>query len=238
MAVPAGDTPAPTPKPKTPKSPPSENNQKEADEIGTWQETLNVATDTTQTDLRAALADGGYDDAALAVGVTLVGAANTAYGGKSTAKGTKEQAIIDLHNALHDVHEVYAGFRTIARKACPGEAAATALGLHGPIAHDQEKFATQANASYAAAKLAPYTGPLSGRGFKPATLDTMIAALPASGTATGSKAKEKTAAGDAIKATGDRELALKNARRWMQEFTATAKFVCRNQPALLVKLGI
>ena len=166
--------PAATPAP-TPKRTRSVQNQAIAGYITDSLRTLNTALNNSE--IATALAPRGYAAADIAAGITLQGAAQTAFDKQLPGIGESRDHTALLQKKVAAARDEYTAFRGIARAGFPAQGDRVALGITGDIPDNLSKFITAAKVSYAAGKTAPFTEKLTKRGYAPAALDTHIGDL-------------------------------------------------------------
>ena len=192
-----------------------------------------IETVRADAELTALLAGRGYDQAALAEGLVLQEAAQTAFAARQMAMAALQAANAALQVADAAARRAYTDFRATARAVFTAPADRTALGLAGIAPKDTQKFITQARASYAAAQAAPYQAPLSTYGYPQTAIAAATAALDALAAA---DERQNAAAGAARQATADRDAAAKALTAWVSRFRQIAKVALRDRPALAQKL--
>jgi hypothetical protein len=195
---------------------------------------VKIETVRLDPEIGPQLATRGYNDTGLGEGITLQQAAQAAYTARQTAMSAKTQAVSALNQAAAAARATYADFRETARGIFPAASDRIALGLNGSVLKDQQKFITQARASYQAAQNEPYAARLAIYGFPREALVAALATLDALSTA---DALQNTVLGEASKATADRDAAYAALDAWVRQFNHIAKVALRNRPDLLKKLN-
>ena len=223
-------TPPPVEKPKRVRA---DQDQTLANDITEWGNF--IASAKADAEIAPLLEARGYDAAEFAQGAALLAAAGAAFDQRQTTWGTQLAASQFAKELLATTSDDYVGFRELARTLFPEDAAQAGLGVSGRLPHDLGTFVTDAKASYAAGKAVPYAAKLTKRGYPPATLDGMIAALEALAKA---GAEQDQAEGLARQATARRDAAYEALKAWVTECKATAKSTLRKQPALAKKLTL
>lgn len=189
----------------------------------------------TDSEIRPLLESRGYDAADFALGNTLVAAARKAVQTRADSMGEQSEATVLQLSADEQARDDYAQFRKIARASFTGQADRLALGLNGNVPKDLAQFITVAHASDTAAGLPPQADKATKRGYSPAVLAPLIAALDAF---TVTAADQDEAQGDAIGDTAKRDAAYAALREFMKELKGVAKGTLRGQPGLLAKLKL
>ena len=183
------------------------------------------------------LAGRGYDAAALAAGLALCEAAQTAFTARQQAMAAQSEAAIASRAADEAARSGFDDFRKIARalfKTNP--AARQSLGVDGRPPDDREQFLTAASAAYSAA-LADNTllTALARRGYPQAALEAEQGKLAALTTASAAHDRAQDAA---KRATATRDSAAKALTGWWLEFQAVAKVALKNRSDLWGQLGL
>jgi hypothetical protein len=222
----------PTPAPKTPSSR-ADQDQEVANFITQTRQMIEIARDDHV--IAPILAARGYNAAALAQGLALQQTAQSTFTARQTAMAAQQQAAAAAADALAAARATYTDFRETARSTFSNPDARTALKVTGKIPEDLQKFLTTARSSYAVAQSAPYQATLATYGFPAATLASAVAALDALSEAY--KAQE-TIGQDAVKATADRDAAVKALKQWAKQFKGIASVALRAQPTQAKKLGL
>jgi len=225
-------TPVPTPAPKTPTRH-AEQDQEVANFITETRQMIESARDDAV--IAPLLAARGYDAASLAKGLALQQTAQSTFTLRQTAMAAQKGASAAAEGALAAARSAYVDFRETARATFSDSNARTALGLTGKIPEDLQKLITTARASYTAAQSAPYQATLATYGFPAATIASALAALDALSTA--DKAQNAAIAA-AVKATSDRDAAVKALQQWAKQFKSIASVALRAQPIQAKKLGL
>jgi len=227
------DQVTPTPAPKSaPRR--AEQDQEIANLINETREMIEIARD--DPGIAPVLAGRGYDAAALAAGLALQQTALDAYAARQSAMAAQKESIAAADAALAAARKTYTDFRTTARLTFTGNTkAGTDLVLTGKIPSDIDKFIVAAHTSYTKAQSEPYQATLATYGFPAETLAAALAALDALSDA--SKAQETTGK-DAVKATNDRDAAVKALEQWAKQFKGIASIALRAQPTQAKKLGL
>ena len=193
--------------------------------------------DTVEGDaeIAALLAARGYTAARLAEGRTLYRTAQSAFTDRQVAMAAQGQATAGLSGSAASARDMYLDFRDTVRSISTFTASdRTALKVNGALPADKQKMITLARTSYQAAQQEPYAATLATYGFPAATLDAALAALDAYSKA---DTDQNTAIGAAVKATADRNAAVKALDAYMKQLRGIAKVALRQRPDLLKKLN-
>jgi hypothetical protein len=227
------DPASPSPAPSAPKLKRSVQNQAIQNYIGEA-ETF-ILTVTNDAEIHPVMDEHGYDAAELAIGNGLLQTAANAFGVRLTGIAGKTDLHEDLQTADEKARDDYAAFRLVARAAFPAQSDRVGLGLTGNVPHDLQKFITLAHTSYTNAAKPEWTTKMSRRGYAPARLTTLNAAISA---LTGTESEAAISAGDAVEDTKARDDAYIALKDWIKEAHGVARGAFRGNDGALTKLKL
>jgi len=189
----------------------------------------------TDPEISELLAERGYDAAKLADGSTLQKAAQAAFTQRQTMLAAQGHATAGLSGSTAAAREMYIDFRDTVRSITDFTASdRTALKVTGTVPFDKQKMITAARASYQAAQAEPYASVLAIYGYPAGAITKALKALDAYSKA---DTDQNSAVGDAVKATADRNAAVKALDAYMKQIRGIAKVALRQRPDLLKKLN-
>lgn len=211
----------------------AEQDQQIADKITAAAQYLDTVEGDAE--ISALLATRGYTTAKLAEGHSLQKAAQSAFTQRQIALAAQGQATAGMSGSASAARDMVLDFRETVRSISTFTASdRTALKVNGTLPADKQKMITLARASYQAARQEPYAVALATYGFPAATLDAAVAALDAYSKA---DTDQNNAIGAAVKATADRNAAVKELDAYMKQLRGLAKVALRQRPDLLKKLN-
>ncbi|MBU0473814.1 MAG: hypothetical protein KKF62_06580 [Bacteroidetes bacterium] len=206
-----------------------------ADKLLSAQVTIDNAI--ADVEIKALLADYGYDDVRLAAGKTLLDTTNQMHQVQQKEYGDQFEATNALNSVWASAKNEYMRFIKISRIALRDEFAISqklALNsrrkesLSGWISQAKQFYLNALSDSTVLAKLAAY-------GITQEKLEAGKALLEETEVKNASQEKEK---GEAQQATKERDNAADDLFEWLADFTVIARIALEEKPQLLEKLGI
>jgi len=190
-----------------------------------------------QPDIKARIAERGYDEAEMTAGKTLLDAATQAVGAQTTAGGARSKATDDRNDAESLARAAYQEMAETARAVFYGDKARQAqLGVAGATPRSVPGLLQRASTFFqAVAAVSDLAEPLAKRGLKPARLAEMRARFDA---LAGEHEAQTRALGLAQQATRDQNAALTALNGWMAPFERIVKLALKDKPDLLDALGL
>ena len=188
-------------------------------------------------DIKALLANYGYDDAKLAAGLTLFTTATTLHENQLKEYGDQYSATQSFKRAVTAARETYMEHVKIARVAMKGSPAGGAkLGLSGSRASDFSGLAIQVDVFYVNALADPEV--LAALAKFGITEDKLTASHAAFADTRAKYIKQKNETGEAQKSTQKRDEAVDELSNWISDFMVIARIALKNQPEMLAALGV
>jgi hypothetical protein len=184
------------------------------------------------------LADYGFDDEELAIGMSLQAKAAEAYKMRHDVLPAESAAgLAALTARMYQARDEFTEFRGVARAAFTDLSARTELRVTGDVPDDLQRFMTQAHAGYLAAAEEPFTAKLSKRGYPPARLKSLLDDLDALATL---DVAHELATSDAEEEIGGSacDEAYNELKEFMKEIKGVIRTVFRKQPDVLGSLGL
>lgn len=222
----------PTPQlPETPlKKPRSAQDQAKANLINAHRTSL-LAIQGNAAAL-ALLTPRGFDAAGLAEGLAACDDAQDKFNTRQLAMEERSAASKAMQQLDKAAHEHYTGFSRIASQVFRENATAkAAVVVPARDLKDQEKFLSNVTAAYnTALARSTYLAALGKRGYTEAVLQGELQRLESLSKAS---AAFETAKAAAVRATSERDAAIKALTRWWGEFSATAQVAFTERPDLL-----
>jgi hypothetical protein len=184
------------------------------------------------------LANYGFDDEELAIGMSLQEAARDAFCARHDelpAEGTL--ALTELTARMNKARDDYAVYRGVARAAFTGLSTRIDLRVSGDTPDDLQRFMDYVYSGYIMASEEPYTGKLSKRGFPPQRLAGLLADLDALATL---DVAHEIATSDAQERAGESacDESYDALREYMKELKGVIRAVYRKDPEVLHDLGL
>jgi hypothetical protein len=225
-------TDEPTPQPAvTPlKKPHSAQDQAKANLINARRTSLLAVKGHPET--AVLLNPRGFDAEGLDEGLGICDDAQAKFNARRLATDERDATARLMKKLDKEVHENYAGFSRIgARVFQDNPTAKAAVVVPARDLKDQEKFLTNVDAAYnAVLTRSTYLAALSKRGYTQAVL---LAEQKKLQDLSQLSAHYEAAKSAAIRATSERDAAIKALTRWWGEFQTTAKVAFKDRPDLL-----
>ena len=174
----------------------------------------------------------GYGQAGLEEGLAACDTAQTTFDARQLAMDERSAASRIMKKLDKEAHEDYAGFSRIATKVFQtNPTAKAAVVIPARDLKDQEKFLSNTTAAYnTALTRSTYLAALSKRGYTQEVLQAALQKLQALSQAS---AAFETAKAAAMRATQERDAAIKALTLWWSEFSATAQVVFKDRPDMV-----
>lgn len=210
------------------------NNKAMAERLGRQGRFVEAVRDDAEA--AGLLAGRGYTAAKLAEGLALHAAAQKTYGGRNEASGAAGGASDALARADRDARGRLSELRSTLRAMYDGQPAhLEALGVtRERLSGDRDTFLTEARATLAAVRKAPYVAEAAEAGQDKKALDAAEAAVDAlSAVATASDA----AGGGAEASTTARDAAYAAFQTWMSRFRRFVRIALKDHPDVAARVG-
>jgi hypothetical protein len=189
-------------------------------------------------DLSERLADYGFDDEELSRGMALQDAAWKAFCGRyGECPPERSGDIAELTSRVLAAREEFGDFRLVARAAFQNLSDRVTLRVIGDPPEDLQRFINAAFAGYETAGQEPYASKLAKRGFPPAKLQTLCAALDVLATLEAANEIADSSSDDDPD-TAERDSAYVELKEFMKELKGVARAAFRKNPEALEKLGL
>ena len=183
------------------------------------------------------LADYGFDDEELAMGMALQEAAWNAYQERHDELPSESAiALAELTERMNRARDDFAEYRGVVRAAFPGLSDRINLRVTGDTPDDLQRFMNHVYSGYVLASEEPYTAKLSKRGFPPERLAGLLQDLDSLATL---DVAHEIASSDAQQDTASAADETYNAlKEYMKEVKGVIRTVFRKQPDVLQQLGL
>jgi hypothetical protein len=184
------------------------------------------------------LADYGFDDEELAIGMALQEKAANAYHARhDSLPASSAVGLTALTERMTKARDDFADFRGVARAAFTDLSARTELRVTGDTPDDLQRFMTQAHQAYTAASREPFTAKLCKRGYPPARLSALLDDLDTLATL---DVAHEIASSDAEQESGSSECdeAYNELKEYMKEIKGVIRTIFRKEPDILKELGL
>ncbi|MBS0658082.1 MAG: hypothetical protein JSR82_07535 [Verrucomicrobia bacterium] len=194
-------------------------------ELGTAQKDAEVA---------ALVTAAGFTTEEIGRGIDLLKAAAASVGVRYEDLGKARQRQGEFAEAREAARASYVKFRRKARIIFPTPAATEAMALRGTLPEDFDTFVSLALQSYAAGAKSPWTEKLARRGYPAERLSALTAEL---NTLLDKKTAQRSAQGDAQKATALRNDAYASYREFIVEFRGLVRIEMEGRPGAKTKMN-
>lgn len=212
---------------------PAEQDQVMANDIAEAETFLGVIA--ADTELAALLAKRGITEAKRTAAVGLVQTAKATYATRQSKLGAETTAFATVATHEGTVNTEFTDFRVFCRPRVKDAGMRQALGLNGRIPTDRQQRLTLIRTVYTEAQKPEHSALMTDLGYDEAELARLLGNLQALESALQAA---QLAAGEALRATTERNEAIKALRSWMSTARLTAKRVLATRPDLLAKLTL
>ena len=212
---------------------PAEQDQMIANDITEAEAFLGVIA--ADPELAALLGKRGIDAAERAVAAGLLASAKDTYAARQSKLGAETSAYATLTRLAEPVATEFSDFRVLLRRRITDTGVRQALGLSSRVPTDRQKRITLMRTVYLEAKKPEHSAVMTKLGYDTAELDRLLGTVQALENAIEGA---RGATGEALKATEERNTAVKALRKWIGDTRATARRVLSQRLDLLAKLKL
>ena len=184
------------------------------------------------------LANYGFDDEELAIGMALQEEASRTYEARNDHLSPESvSGLGELTKRMAKARDDFAEYRGVVRAAIPELSARIDLRVTGDTPDDLQRFLNHAHTGYFMAGKEPYTAKLSKRGYPPERLGTLIDELDSLATL---DVAHELAASKGEQEIGDSPMdeAYNALKEFMKEIKGVIRAVYRKEPEVLRELDL
>ncbi len=184
------------------------------------------------------LANYGFDDEELAIGMALQERASQTYQERHDCLPPESASgLAELNARMATARDDFAEYRGVVRAAIPELSARINLRVTGDTPDDLQRFLNHAHTGYVTASQEPYTAKLSKRGYPPERLTALINELDALATL---DVAHELAASEAEAANGESpaDAAYNELKEFMKEIKGVIRTIYRKEPDVLQELRL
>jgi hypothetical protein len=211
----------------------AEQDQRVANEITAALQFLETIRD--EQEIADTLAAKGYDSTKLNEGLVLQTAAQARFNARQEAIGKQRNASAKLAGSDAYARSLYDELRDVARAIFTDSANRSELAVSSRVSGDRQKFITNARATYEAVLKEPHLSTFATYGYSDADFQAGIASLDQLSI---DDDAQNAAIGFAVKATAERDAAVKEMHVWMKQLERLAKVALKGKPDLAKALMI